>query len=150
MTIRSEDRGRTWSTANQDPRRPNNDVMAPRPGIDGKPAPLDGIGPVDFLNKDVLVSNFNHQYMAQDPLIRDYYNELRKTVEAPDRQVFLRISKDAGQSWSPSAMLPNEGLYSLAATESATVRPDGRCLLFLNGVTRQGQQSRPLVLGQSL
>jgi hypothetical protein len=59
--------------------------------------------------------------------------------------VFFRVSKDAGLSWSRSAMLPLDGLYSLAATESATVRPDGRCLLFLNGVTKQGAGSRPLV-----
>ncbi len=145
MTVRSEDRGSTWTIANEDPRRPNNDVMAPRLASTASQRPIAEIGPVDFLDRNVLVSNFNHQYMPQDPLIRDYYNELRKTVEAPDRQVFFRISKDGGGSWSRSAMLPNDGFYSLAATESATVRPDGRCLLFLNGVTRQGQQSRPLV-----
>lgn len=145
MTMRSEDRGRSWTIANQDPGRPNNDVMVPRPGIDGRPAPLEGIGPVDFLDRNVLVSNFNHQYMAQDPLIRDYYNDLRRTVDAPERQVFFRISKDAGHTWSRSAMLPNDGFYSLAATESATIRPDGHCLLFLNAVTVQGQQSRPVV-----
>jgi BNR repeat-like domain len=145
MTIRSADRGRTWKITNQDPDRPNNDVMAPRPGIDGKPGPLTEIGPVDFLNRDVLVSNFNHQYMTQDPLIREYYNGLRATVDAPDRQVFFRVSKDAGNSWSRSALVPNDGFYSLAAVESATVRPDGRCLLFLSGVTTQGAGSRPLV-----
>ena len=145
MTVRSEDRGRTWTIANQDAQRPNNDVMVPRVGIDGRPAPLIDIGAVDFLNKDVLVSNFNHQYMPQDPLIRDFYNDLRNTVEAPERRVFFRISQDAGKSWSRSAMLPNDGFYSMAATESATVRPDGRCLLFLSGVTTQGQQSRPMV-----
>jgi hypothetical protein len=145
MTVRSEDRGRTWTIANQDARRPNNDVMVPRVGIDGRPAPLTDIGAVDFLNRDVLVSNFNHQYMPQDPLIRDFYDDLRKTVEAPERRVFFRISQDAGKSWSRSAMLPDEGLYSMAATESSTVRPDSRCLLFLSGVTKQGQQSRPMV-----
>jgi hypothetical protein len=144
-TIRSEDRGRSWTIANEDPQRPNNDVMAPRPGIDGKPGPLSEIGPVDFLDRNVLVSNFNHQYMPNDPLIREYYNNLRATVEAPDRQVFFRVSKDAGQSWSRSALVPNDGFYSLAATESATVRPDGRCLLFLTGVTKQGAGSRPVV-----
>ena len=30
MTVRSEDRGRTWTIANQDAKRPNNDVMVPR------------------------------------------------------------------------------------------------------------------------
>src|SRR5689334_5999691 len=30
-TMRSEDRGRTWHITNEDPKRPNNDVMVPRP-----------------------------------------------------------------------------------------------------------------------
>jgi len=145
VTIRSEDRGRTWQVSNADPQRPNNDVMAPRPGIDGRPGGLTEIAGVNFLDRDVLVSNFNHQYMRQDPLIRDFTADLLKINDAPERQVYFRVSKDAGRSWSRSSMLPLDGLYSLAAVESATVRPDGRCLLFLNGVTRQGEPSRPLV-----
>jgi hypothetical protein len=144
-TIRSEDRGRTWRVTNEDPRRPNNDVMVPRPGIDGLPGSLDEIGPVDYADRRVLVSNFNHQYMNQDPLLRDFYDGLKKVVDAPERQVYLRVSKDDGQSWSRSVMLPLDGLYSLAGVESSLVRPDGQCLLFLNGVTRQGAASRPLV-----
>ena len=145
VTIRSEDRGRSWRVTNEDPRRPNNDVMAPRPGIDGLPRPLDELAPIDFLDRNVLVSNFNHQYMNQDPLIRDFYNGLKSVVDAPERQVFFRVSKDGGDSWSRSVMLPLDGFYSLAAVESSLVRADGRCLLFLNGVTRQGQASRPCV-----
>jgi hypothetical protein len=144
-TIRSEDRGRSWRVVNEDPRRPNNDVMVPRPGIDGLPGELAELAPVDFSDPAVLVSNFNHQYLREDPLLRDYLAALLKVTDAPERQVFFRISRDAGASWSRSAMLPLDGLYSLAATESATVRPDGRCLLFLNGVSRQGAASRPLV-----
>ena len=145
VTVRSEDRGRTWQVTNADPNRPNNDVMAPRPGIDGKPGGLTEVGPVDFLDRDVLVSNFNHQYMQQDPLVREFFASLAAVSEAPEREVYFRISKDAGRNWSRSAMLPRDGLYSVAATESATVRPDGRCLLFLNGTSRQGASSRPLV-----
>ncbi len=144
-TIRSEDRGRSWQVVNEDKNRPNNDVMAPRPGIDGLPNALDEVAPIDFSSRDVLVSNFNHQYMNQDPLIRDFYEALKKQVEAPERQVFFRVSKDSGRSWSRSVMLPLDGLYSLAAVESATVRPDGQCLLFLSGVSKQGEPSRPLV-----
>ncbi len=59
--------------------------------------------------------------------------------------MFIRVSKDAGRTWSRSVMLPLDGLYSLAAVESATVRPDGRCLLFLSAATRPGAPSRPLV-----
>jgi hypothetical protein len=145
VTVRSEDRGRTWKVVNEDKNRSSNDVMAPRPGIDGKPGNLAEIAPVNYLNKDVLVSNFNYQYMTQDPLMREFLASLRTAVEAPDRQVYFRVSKDAGRTWSRSALVPLDGMYSLAAVESASVRADGRCLLFLNGVGKQGEASRPCV-----
>src|SRR5690606_22325149 len=63
VTMRSEDRGLTWHIVNEDPRRPSNDVMAPRPGVDGLPGGLPELGRVDFTDRDVLVSVFNHQYM---------------------------------------------------------------------------------------
>ena len=144
-TVRSEDRGRTWRVTSEDPHRSSNDVMAPRPGIDGLPDGLVGLGPIDYLDRDVLLSNFNYQYMRQDHLQKDFVASLAKVTDAPDRQVYVRVSRDGGRSWSRSAMLPLDGLYSLAAVESATVRPDGRCMLFLNGVAKQGQASRPLV-----
>jgi hypothetical protein len=145
VTIRSEDRGRTWKVTHADRNRPSNDVRAPRAGVDGRPGSLAELAPVDYTNRDVLLSNFNYLYMKEDPLIRDFYEDLKQYVDAPERQVFIRVSKDAGRTWSRSVMLPLDGLYSLAATESVTVRPDGRALLFLNGVTRQGATSRPLV-----
>jgi hypothetical protein len=145
MTVRSEDRGRTWKVVSNDSRRPSNDVMAPRAGIDGRPGGLDEIGPVDFTNRDILVSNFSYLYMQQDPLVKDFYNDLKTIVDAPERQAFFRVSKDAGRSWSRSAMLPLDNLASLSAVESSVVRPDGRCLLFLNGTTPQAQaEARPL------
>ena len=67
VTMRSEDRGLTWHIVNEDPRRPSNDVMAPRPGVDGLPGGLPELGRVDFTDRDVLVSVFNHQYMNEDP-----------------------------------------------------------------------------------
>ena len=145
VTVRSEDRGRTWTVSNEDKNRPSNDVMAPRPGIDGKPGNLAEIAPVDYSNKDVLVSNFNYQYMTQDHLIRDFLVSARTLVEAPERQVFFRVSKDSGRTWSRSVAVPLDGFSSLAAVESAVVRPDGRCLLFLSGVSKQGDVSRPVV-----
>lgn len=145
VTIRSEDRGRTWKVSNADRSRPSNDVRAPRAGVDGRPGRLTELAPIDYTNRDVLLSNFNYLYMREDPLIRDFYEDLKQLVDAPERQVFFRVSNDAGRTWSRSVMLPLDGLYSLAATESVTVRPDGRALLFLNGVTRQGATSRPLV-----
>lgn len=145
VTMRSEDRGRSWQVVNEDRNRPNNDVMVPRPGIDGLDAALEELGPIDYSAPGVLVSNFNHQYFNQDPLVREYYDGLKKVMEAPERRVFFRVSKDDGRSWSRSVAAPMSGLYSLAGVESATVRPDGQCLIFLNGVTKQGQGSRPLV-----
>src|SRR5690606_9550257 len=85
------------------------------------------------------------QYMNEDPLVRAFYESLKSVVPAPERQVLFRVSKDGGASWSRSAMLPLEGLHSLSAIESATVRPDGQCLLFLSGATAPGAGSRPLV-----
>ncbi|MFO7324517.1 MAG: sialidase family protein [Pseudomonadota bacterium] len=145
VTIRSEDRGRTWRVVDADPRRPNNDVMAPRPGIDGRPGGLPEVAPVDFTDRNVLVSNFNHQYLREDPQLTGYLAWLDGLIEAPERRVFWRVSKDGGASWSRSAMLPLDGLYSLSAVESCTVRPDGECLLFLSGVASRGDRSRPLV-----
>lgn len=145
VTIRSEDRGRTWYVSNADPRRPSVDVQVPRPGADGRPGPLDEIGPIDYADSKVLVSNFNYLYMRDDPLIADFYEDLKQLVEAPERRVYIRVSKDGGDSWSRSAMLPLDGLYSLSAVESSTVRPDGQCLLFLSGISREGGILRPLV-----
>ena len=145
VTIRSEDRGKTWKVTNEDKHRSSNDVRAPTPGIDGKRESLTEIGPIDYSNKDVLISNFNYQYMREDALIKEFYEGLKSITDAPDRQVYIRVSKDAGRTWSRSVMLPLDGLYALSAVESSTVRPDGKCLLFLNGVSKQGSGSRPLV-----
>lgn len=143
VTIRSEDRGRSWRIQNEDKNRPGMDVMAPRPGIDGKPWGLSEVGPVDFTNKDVLVSNFYYQYMQEDPQISDFVATVPTSQGPPDNQVFFRISKDGGASWSRSAMLPLYGLYSLSAVESTLVRPDGQCLMFLTGgMDQRGQHNR--------
>src|SRR5690606_33951287 len=58
---------------------------------------------------------------------------------------YVRVSTDAGRSWTPSAELPLDGLHSLSAINSALVRPDGRCLLFLTLVSPDGWNRRPLV-----
>lgn len=138
-TVRSDDNGETWKVVDVDPRRPNNDVIIPRIGVDGRPGGVREIGPVDFTDPNVLVTNFNYLYMQNDPLVRDFYNDLKGVVEAPERHSFFRISKDAGKTWSRSAMLPPDNLANISAVDSAMVRPDGRCLLFLSGGTSQQQ-----------
>jgi hypothetical protein len=143
VTVRSEDRGRTWRVSNEDKNRPGMDVKAPQPGIDGKPGGLPELGPIDYADKDVLVSNFYYQYMQEDPLIADFVATVTTAFGPPENQVYFRVSKNAGRTWSRSAMLPLDGLYSLSAVESSLVRPDGRCLLFLTGgANKQGQHNR--------
>jgi hypothetical protein len=140
-TVRSRDNGKTWTVASVDPHRPNNDVMAPRVGIDGRPGPLNEGAPVDFTDPRVLVTNFNYLYMQGDPLVKAFYQDLKTITEAPERHSFFRVSKDAGKTWSRSAMLPMDNLSNLAAYDSATVRADGRCLLFMTGGTTGFQGS---------
>lgn len=142
-TVRSDDKGVTWKVTSVEQGRPNNDVMIPRVGIDGRPGGLPELGTVDFTDPNVLVTNFNHLYMTNDPLIKDYYNDLKTVVDAPERQSFFRISKDAGKTWSRSSMMRLDGLSNLAGYDSATVRADGRCLLFLSGSTPQPPGSTP-------
>ena len=88
VTVRSEDRGKTWKVVNEDKNRSSNDVRAPRPGVDGKREALTEIGPIDYSNRDVLVSNFNYQYMREDALIKDFFESLESITDAPDRQVY--------------------------------------------------------------
>ncbi len=143
VTVRSQNRGRTWTISNEDKSRPGMDVQAPRPGSDGRPGGLAELGPVDFTDRDVLVSNFYYQYMQEDPQIADFVPTVTTAFGPPENQVFFRISKDAGRSWSRSAMLPLNGLHSLSAVESSLVRADGHCLLFLTGGTqKEGQHNR--------
>jgi hypothetical protein len=71
--------------------------------------------------------------MQSDPLVKAFYEDMKAVVEEPERHSFFRISKDAGKTWSRSAMLPMDNLAYLAAYDSATIRADGRCLLFLSG-----------------
>ncbi len=104
---------------------------------------LPDLGPVDFTDPNVLVSNFYYQYMQEDPQIRDFVPTVTTEEGPPEYQVYFRISKDAGHTWSRSAMLPLDGLYSLSAVESSLVWPDGECLLFLTGgVNKEGQHNR--------
>ena len=145
-TVNSDDNGQTWKVVSVDPGRPNNDVMIPRVGIDGRQGPLRDAGPADFTDPRVLVTSFNYLYMQSDPLVKDFYEDLKSVMEAPERHSFFRISKDAGKTWSRSAALPMDNLANLAAYDSATVRADGRCLLFLSG-SAPGFQGAPATSG---
>ena len=120
VTVRSEDRGQTWhETA---PRY--SDARGETAG-DG-PDSMGEIAPIDFLKKDVLISNSSSGF-------------------SPTSRAFVRVSKDAGRTWSRSFRLPLDGLQSLGAMNSTLVRPDGRCLLFMFEVSSDGWNRHPLV-----
>jgi hypothetical protein len=121
VTVRSLDRGRTWGDPEFD-RYPRVTVPA-----GGAPRDLSAFGPFDLSAGDVLVGNSSTGFGT------------------PDGRSFVRVSTDAGRSWTPPAELPLEGLHSLSAMNSALVRPDGRCLLFLTSVDEEGWNRRPLV-----
>jgi hypothetical protein len=124
-SIRSADRGRTWSSP----------VVIPGPAnvavADGVPDPITELGRIDFLDKDTLVWSSSTAFGS------------------PESRAFVRISKDAGRTWSRSFKLPLANLQSLSAQSSQMVRPDGRSLLFLTMVSKDGWQRRPVVYGST-
>lgn len=145
VTVRSEDRGRSWRITNEDRKRPSSDMIVPEPGVDGQAGRLTEIGPIDFTDKDTLISNFDYLDMRADPNIREFVAGVSTVYGPPEHQLFIRVSKDAGHTWSRSVILPKFGLHALWGYDSSMVRPDGRCLLFLTGIEQEGGPLRPLV-----
>ena len=124
VTVRSSDRGRTWS-------EPEFDVYPSIRAGDEHAADLAAWGPIDYLDGDTLLGNSTTDFGK------------------PEGRSYVRVSKDAGRSWSPAAELPLDGLPSLLGINSALVRPDGRALLFLTSVSPDGWNRRPLVYGST-
>jgi len=89
---------------------------------------LTDLGPIDYLDRNVLVENNTSTVFA-----------------SPQARSFVRISRDRGHSWSPSFALPLDGLGALAGRESILVRPDGTVLLFMMTVDSQGFNRHPLL-----
>jgi hypothetical protein len=122
VSIRSTDRGRTW-----DAPKPYN--FEGLPEHDGRGDSLAEHGPIDFTNKDVFVWSSSSAFGT------------------PESRPYVRISKDAGKTWSRAYRLPMDGLSAISANASQMVRPDGRSLLFLTMISRDGWSRRPLVYG---
>lgn len=120
VTMRSADRGRTWG-------EPEFDVYPRVSPTDDLPDDLSAWGPFDFTAPDVLIGNVSTDFGK------------------PESRAYVRVSQDAGHTWTPSARLALDGLHSLSAINSALVRPDGRALLFLILVSADGWNRRPLV-----
>lgn len=123
VTVRSKDRGRTWNG--------DNPIinMLDRGNDGGAVERLEQIAPVNYLDKNVLISNFGQNFGK------------------PDARTYIQISKDSGETWSPKSFLPLDGLSSLTGLNSYLVRPDGRCLLFMFESAEDGWNRRPLVYG---
>lgn len=120
VTIRSTDRGRTWNGDN-----PEFNVQT----AGGSSAtPFSEMGPINYLDKDVLLYTFSAGFGR------------------PEGRATIRVSKDAGRTWSGQSPIPLDGLNSLTALNSHLVRPDGRCLLFMFEVAPDGNR-RPVVYG---
>lgn len=120
VTVRSNDRGRTWNGDD-----PEIDVLT---AGDPHARPFSEMGPIDYLDKNVLLWSFSAGFGT------------------PAGRAPIRVSKDGGRTWSGASELPLDGLHSLTALNSYLVRPDGRCLLFMFEVSPDGNR-RPLVYG---
>ncbi|OJY71203.1 MAG: hypothetical protein BGP16_11485 [Sphingobium sp. 66-54] len=127
VTVRSRDRGKTWDGAD-----PQINMMAGPGGGGGRNAmaqmPAAFTEPVDYLDRNVLVSSGSAGGFAT--------SGARGTAS---------LSRDGGRTWGPTVLLPLDGLPSTTGVQSALVRPDGRCLLFLFSVEKDNSNRRPLV-----
>ena len=124
VTVRSSDYGRTWDG--------DSPTFAAYDNLDpamAQATSFEQIAPIDFLDPNTLVANHSSDFGT------------------PEGRTSVRISKDAGASWSPPFDLPLDGLHSLSAINSTTVRPDGRALIFLIEVDESGWVRHPLVYG---
>ena len=129
VTVRSRDRGRTWSG-------PQYDMMA-GPGGEGRGMKREAMPtrfpePVDYLDRNVLVSNGSMGGFATS-----------------GTQGTARLSCDGGKTWGETILLPLEGLPSMTAIQSTLVRPDGRLLLFMFAVDKDNTHRHPLVYGST-
>jgi len=121
-SARSHDRGQTW----------DKDALQTYPGStmgahDGTGESIAELGPIDFLNRDTLV--WTQCTAFGQPASRPY----------------VRVSKDAGRTWSRNYRLPTEGMPGISSNSSQMVRADGRSMLFLTMISKDGWNRRPMV-----
>lgn len=126
MLIRSADRGATWDASNLVKvwERALGEAEITAQG----PQNYDTEAPLDFRNKDVLVTT------GSTP-----------TFGVQNARAWLRASTDGGRTWRRHILLPLVGLHTLSATSASTVRTDGRSLVFLTTTSADGWTRRPLV-----
>jgi hypothetical protein len=122
VSVRSRDRGSTW-----DGDSPQVHAASPMDAHDGSGESIADLGPIDFADRN---------------------NLLWTTCTAfgtPNSRPYVRISKDAGRNWSRSYRLPMDGLPAISSNSSQMLRSDGRSLLFLTMISKDGWSRRPMV-----
>jgi hypothetical protein len=122
QSARSHDRGKTWNG------EPLQSYTGNTLGAhDGTGESIAELGPLDFSNRDTLVWS-QCSFFGQ-----------------PTSRPYVRVSKDAGRNWSRSYRLPMEGMPGISSNSSQMVRADGRSMLFLTMITKDGWSRRPMV-----
>ena len=122
VSARSHDHGKTW----------DKEALQEHKGLtfpphEGAGDSIAELGPLDFMNKDTLI--WSQCTAFGQPASRPY----------------VRISRDAGRTWSKNFRLPLDGLPSASTNSSQMVRSDGRSMLLLTMVTPDGWSRRPMV-----
>lgn len=126
VSLRSFDRGQTWDA---EPPQVHEFRRIHPSEHDGSGESLAELGPLDFTDPDTLVWTTSSAFGT------------------PESRPYVRVSKDAGRNWSRPYRVPLDGLPSISGNASQMVRPDGRSLLFLTMISKDGWSRRPLVYG---
>ncbi|HZV17734.1 MAG TPA: sialidase family protein [Sphingobium sp.] len=121
LTFRSKDYGRTWSGPEV------NAMSKVDPGW-ANAKELSDLGPINYLDPNVIVSNGS-----------------RGLFGGAKSQATMRVSRDRGRTWSPTFMVPLDGLPNHSGMNSFLVRPDGTAMLWLIESGPEGWNRHPLV-----
>jgi hypothetical protein len=121
LSFRSFDYGRTWGD-------PVENIQSNMDAGWAGAQTLADLGPIDYLNPDILVSN-----------------NTRGLFGSANAQAAMRVSRDRGKSWSPDLLVPLDGLPNHSGMNSFMVRPDGTAMLFLMESGTEGWNRHPLV-----
>lgn len=122
IMVRSKDYGRTWDGA-----KPTVNPFASIAKGTEKAKTVGDLGPIDFLDKNVLLSNSGAGFGTPEGITQ------------------VRLSRDKGRSWSPAIDVPKDGLHSISGMNSVLIRPDGTALIWLMEVDKQGWNRHPCV-----
>jgi len=122
LSVRSRDRGKTW-----DSNAPQVHANSPFEQHDGNGESIAELGPLDFGDRNTLIWTTCTAFGT------------------PNSRPYVRVSKDAGHHWSRQYRLPTEGMPAISSNSSQMVRSDGRSLLFLTMISKDGWSRRPMV-----